>query len=77
MTNDFATELSRALDAKCDLRALIDLIVLFRDTHGLTQVQAEQALSRMLPATDEQRDDLIRDVLDFVTGFCSPHARLW
>ena len=45
---------------------------------GLTQADATEALNNALAAaTDGECDDRIRDVLDFVAGWCPAHARIW
>jgi hypothetical protein len=47
---------------------------------GCTQAEAIERLTSFLerlPPEAEAEDDAIRDVLDFVTGFCSPHQRIF
>lgn len=47
--------------------------------NGITQQQCYEALT-LFPANeqlDEEADDLVRELMDIVSGFCSPHVKVW
>jgi len=48
---------------------------------GCTKAEAENRLSSLLAEVGvngtSAQDDAVRDVLDLVVGYCSPHARLF
>lgn len=56
-------------------------VVLSWKAQGVLAAEAEHRLTaflhRVLREGQPDEDDPVRDVLDFVTGFCSPHARLF
>ena len=65
------------LAARGSVEELHELVLRHKDG-GLTQAEAYAALTQLLAtAPDDEIDDRIRDVLDFVVGWCSPHMRIW
>ncbi|MBI1949057.1 MAG: hypothetical protein HYS27_25440 [Deltaproteobacteria bacterium] len=68
-----------ALSAPEPLAALLGVARDLRDS-GASQADVE-ALFREFLATPhcqgEREDDLVRDALDFIVGFCAPNMRLF
>lgn len=68
-----------ALRSSRPTAVLRDLVVEWKGA-GCTQSEATERLSRFLeqlPLDAEAEDNAIRDVLDDVTGYCSPNRRLF
>ncbi|MEM6769083.1 MAG: hypothetical protein AAF597_00750 [Bacteroidota bacterium] len=66
-----------ALHSSANLDELLLIVRQFKHEGG-TQEEAEQSLMNLLSEDiDEPSDDLIREVLDFVTGWCQPSNTIW
>jgi hypothetical protein len=68
-----------ALEAREPLEGLLVIARRLRDA-GLSQQDAEALFTEFLSSTPkltEREDDVVRDALDFITGFCAPHARIF
>ncbi len=74
----FRRELQTALTRNASGSELADILRCHRDA-GLTQQRAYDDLRivRQLVSDDPQLEDRVLELMDLVTGFCSPHARLW
>jgi hypothetical protein len=45
---------------------------------GGSQSEALEVLEALRnESTEEKSEDVLLELMDFVTGFCSPHMRLW
>ncbi len=69
-----------ALRATNPVRSLIALVEEWK-ANGCTKEFAERRLTGFLDEVmahgDADQDDPVRDVLDLVAGYCSPHAKLF
>ena len=75
--SDLRRGLEDRIEAGNDLLALRRVLEEFRDDGG-TQDAAVAILEEMrAEARDEAMDDLLCDILDFATGYCSKHLRVW
>jgi hypothetical protein len=62
--------------------ALGELIAILREykERGLSQAEAQQALEALrasVAPVDENAEDRVLEMLDFVVGWCLPTARVW
>jgi hypothetical protein len=73
-------DLWAALRANGPVEALTTVVLAWK-VRGVTAAEAEQRLTAFLHVVMNvgvlDEDDPVRDVLDFVTGECSPHSRLF
>ncbi|NUP14040.1 MAG: hypothetical protein HOW73_49025 [Polyangiaceae bacterium] len=72
-------EISAALEQAVPLEALRNLVLRWKAA-GCTREQAEARLSAYRarhPSAPEASDDVVLEVLDFIKGFCGPHAKLF
>ncbi len=75
--SDLRRRLEDRIAAGDDLLALRRVLEACRDDGG-TQDAAVAILEEMrAEARDEAMDDLLCDLLDLSTGFCSEHMRVW
>jgi hypothetical protein len=73
----FIDELEEAVAARTPLRLIAGLLRRFRDA-GITRDEVQVALEAMRErVTDEATEDRILEVLDVVSGFCSPELDVW
>lgn len=66
------------LFSSAELPAILEYLKAFRATGG-KRSDAECILNSIVADFEEQKKntDSVRDVLDFVTGFCHPANRIW
>jgi hypothetical protein len=77
MTADWQRELEAAVDSGMPLDEVVALLRQYKE-RGITRDQVYGVLESLrASAPDEATDDRIREVSDFVAGFCSPHMRIW
>lgn len=73
-------ELWAALRSESPVDALTTVVLAWK-ARGITAAEAEQRLTAFLHVVMSagvlDEDDPVRDVLDLVTGWCSPHLRLF
>ncbi len=73
-------ELWTALRSESPVDALTTVVLAWK-ARGITAAEAEQRLTAFLHVVMSagvlDEDDPVRDVLDLVTGWCSPHSRLF
>lgn len=76
--DELEIRLQAALVHEPDLLRLRALLVSYRDAGG-SQSELIARLERMRAAVAHEplREDRVLDLLDFATGFCGPHLRLW
>ncbi|MBN1909110.1 MAG: hypothetical protein JW818_05170 [Pirellulales bacterium] len=62
----------------CDYESCRELLLRYKSEGG-TARRAYLVLDRLLPFVDgiEEQEDLVRDILDEVCGYCSPHVAIW
>jgi len=74
------SQLEAALKTPDPFTALLQVARSMNDT-GTSQLEMCAIFSELLEAMQgnatEQQDDAIRDVLDFIVGWCSPHQKLF
>lgn len=74
---DFQDAVREAIECGANLDQLI-VFVLDHKAGGLSQRDAYHALTALRPTLVTERDkDLLLEVMDVVSGFCSPHMRIW
>ena len=77
MTQEMQHELENAIHSDMSLMDIVALLRRFRD-QGLTRDAAYSFLEALaLNTPDEAEQDRIDEVADFVSGFCSPHMKIW
>jgi hypothetical protein len=70
-------QLRQLVESDAPLSTVVDDLRRLRNA-GLTQDEARAALEELRRnAPDEAAEDRILEMLDFVTGFCSPARRVW
>jgi ferric-dicitrate binding protein FerR (iron transport regulator) len=70
-------QLRQLVESDAPLSTVVDELRRLRNA-GLTQDEARAALEELRRnAPDEAAEDRILEMLDFVTGFCSPARRVW
>lgn len=74
---DIDRDLLAALDARAGLLTLRAILLRYHAS-GVTAAQVAALLQELRPVTQEgPLEDVILDALDMVTGWCSPHLRVW
>jgi hypothetical protein len=77
MNTDWRQELEAAIRSDMPLDEVVSLLRRYR-AQGIPQGDVYSALEFLHRSTaDEDLDDRILEVADFVAGFCSPHLRIW
>ncbi|HEY5926194.1 MAG TPA: hypothetical protein VIV11_31130 [Kofleriaceae bacterium] len=77
MNQQFLTAVKEWVAARGSVNELLQHVRAHKDA-GLSQSDAYATLEHVLAAApDDEIDDRLRDVMDFVSGWCSPHARIW
>ncbi|MBP6732882.1 MAG: hypothetical protein KA149_12525 [Chitinophagales bacterium] len=76
--DDLEIKLREAL-AKRNQNQIHDAFCEFERAGGLQAEAYELGLKidSEIMDIDEELDDMLRDVLDFVCGWCSPHNKIW
>ncbi|MCZ6872694.1 MAG: hypothetical protein O7G88_04055 [bacterium] len=70
-------EIKEALNQKTSLRTLREIVSRYKQ-YGGTQQDAYGTLENIRCASIEgMSEDLLLDLMDFVTGFCSKNQRIW
>ncbi|ETW99862.1 MAG: hypothetical protein ETSY1_13365 [Candidatus Entotheonella factor] len=70
-------ELTESLQKNMSLPVLIDLIYQYKQIGG-TQQEAYATLEKIRENDiEESTENRILEVMDFVSGFCSPDKRIW
>ena len=70
-------ELESAIKSAVPLTELVDVLRRCKD-QGVSRQEVYSLLEALHhDATDEELDDRILEVADFVAGFSSPHMRVW
>lgn len=65
------------LQKKVDLLELRQAVVNFRDSGGTQAGAYNILLAYSEELSDESQLDRLHEILDFVTGFCSTHMKIW
>ncbi len=73
---DFLPTFRSALLTGAPWEELVELIREYKG-RGLEQGVAYEQLMSLRSALEEALEDRLLDVLDVVSGWCSPHLRLW
>jgi hypothetical protein len=77
MNADMRQNLEAAIKSNISLDEIVALLRRYKD-QGLKQNEAYTFLEELRRAApNEQTDDRILEVADFVAGFCSPQWRIW
>jgi hypothetical protein len=77
MTHEMKRELENAIHSDMSLFDIVALLRRFRD-QGLTREDAYLFLEALaLQTPDEAEQDRIDEIADFVSGYCSPHMKVW
>lgn len=70
-------DLIASISSNSSLATLVERVWLFKREGG-QQTEAIHILESMRnEATGKQAEDIVLDLLDFVTGYCSPTIRIW
>jgi hypothetical protein len=74
---EIKAQLEQAVASEQPLEAIVDRLRASRD-RGASRVEVQGILEEMRSqAPSEEIEDRILETLDFVTGFCSPHMKIW
>ncbi len=78
---ELSLEIKRLVETNGSFDQVYNLIIAFRDQGG-TQKEAESFLSEIYDDLeerniDDEKLDIIRDVGDYVSGWCSPEKQIW
>ncbi len=74
---DFESEIKQALRKQVSLQMLREIVYQYKQ-HGGPQEKAYGTLEKIRQEySAEPCEDLILDLMDFVTGFCSKDQRIW
>lgn len=73
---DLAAAIHDALKKHVSLQTLRDIICLYKHSGG-TQQEAYVTLEKVRDECEESQEDLILELMDFVSGFCSKDQRIW
>jgi hypothetical protein len=77
MITQLKTDLEAALRSDSSLTSGWERLQHYKQSGG-TREEALATLESMRDeATDEQTEDRILELMDFVAGFCLPHSRIW
>ena len=81
MSDDtFEQELKAAtlqmLTSHAPLEEFITLLRSFQK-RGMSQETARAAVEALRSTVDEERDDRVLEILDFIVGFCAERHRIW
>lgn len=77
MNAELQRELEAAIRSDLPLTEVVALLRRHKD-QGVTQTQVYTFLEEWhRTAPDEETDDRILEVADFVAGFCAPHMKVW
>ena len=80
MKRDVSEPIWEALRSEDSVPKLLSVVLGWKDD-GCTREEAERRLASVLAEVatrgTEEEDESLREVLDFVTGFCGPHARIF
>ena len=77
MTSELRQELVAALRADVSLFEIVALLRRYK-AQGVTKDEVYSFLESLRQAaSDEEAEDRILEVSDFVAGFCSPHMKVW
>lgn len=73
-------QLWEALQAPSPVAAMTEIVKSWKSA-GVSQAEATERLTLFLERVgsegSDSQDDLVREVLDLVTGFCSPQASIY
>jgi hypothetical protein len=77
MNADIEHELKTAIGGGIHLGEILELIRRLK-ANGLSKEHAQYILESLRQeAPNEETEDRILEVLDFIGGFCSPRGRIW
>jgi hypothetical protein len=77
MKSNWQEELEKAIWSNQSLDEIVACLRRYQDM-GISKTEVHSFLEELHEkAPDEERDDRIREVADFVVGFCSPHMKIW
>jgi len=77
MTIDqFSEVVRKALAAKAPFDELHSILVQYKADGG-GQQEALAALQAMRASLDDETEDLVLEMMECASGWCSPHARIW
>jgi hypothetical protein len=80
MKQDVREQIWKALRSEDAVPKLVSVVHGWKND-GCTRAEAEERLAAVLAEVansgTEEEDESLREVLDFVTGYCSPHARIF
>jgi len=70
-------QLESAITSCMPLDEIVALLRQYKD-QGITQAEVYSFLETLhLASTNDEIDDRVLEVSDFVSGFCAPHMRVW
>ncbi|MDX9669425.1 MULTISPECIES: hypothetical protein [unclassified Pseudomonas] len=69
-------ELSGALKRGGDLLSIREVLLKYRDK-GFSAASVNELLGSMRGDADEELEDRILEVMDIVSGFCTPALEVW
>jgi hypothetical protein len=77
LTSTKREELATAIQSDISLEEIVRLLREYK-SHGVTREEVYSLLESLRDtATNEQMEDRILEVADFVAGFCSAHMKIW
>jgi len=76
MTAILKSQIVSALVENKPIQSLHEVLVSFRDSGG-TKDDAYTSLNELREEFQGESEDKILELMDFVTGSCSPHMKVW
>lgn len=70
-------QLEAVIKSNMPLDEIVTLLRQYKE-QGVTQAEVYSFVESLhRAAADEETDDCVLEVADFVAGFCAPHMRVW
>ena len=69
-------ELFFALNNGCDVASMRKILVKYQE-NGFSAASLHEFLSSMRFGADDELEDRILELMDIVSGFCSPFLKVW
>jgi hypothetical protein len=77
LNTELRRDLEGAIKSGTPLEEIVAMLRRYKEK-GISQREAYSILESLHQTTlDEDVDDRILEVADFVAGFCSPHMKIW
>ncbi len=76
LASEFQKKILDSINQELDILSIRLLLLDFK-LEGGTQKEAYNALEQIRANLDLDKEDLILEIMDIVSGFCSTHLKVW